>query len=69
MRQPLAITRVLVLAFCLQCVPLALCAESSSPDLNGILHYISTGWSVLTRSMDKCKSFGDPKLLEGRPLF
>jgi alpha,alpha-trehalase len=54
----------LLVVFCLTlAAPLPLAAQAAAKQpagLAGILHYISNGWAVLTRSMNDCRSFRKP---------
>lgn len=62
---------LVLLAASLSLQPIAVCAGDAStpPELSGILHYISSGWGLLTRSMETCKTFEDPKTGEGHLLY
>jgi alpha,alpha-trehalase len=41
----------------------------AQPGLTPILNYISSGWDTLTRSMSKCDTVVDPKLVEDSVLY
>ncbi|MET0755544.1 MAG: trehalase family glycosidase [Pseudoxanthomonas sp.] len=43
-------------------------AHAAEPDPAKTLAYIDQGWTTLTRSMDDCSSFGDPKV-KTRPVL
>ncbi len=42
--------------------------QAAAGSLEPIRHYIATGWDQLTRSLDNCETFADPKLA-GRPTL
>jgi len=44
-------------------------APSHQPGLDPILHYISSAWDTLTRSMTNCETIVDPKLTETSVLY
>jgi alpha,alpha-trehalase len=63
-----------LLNFCL--MRLTLCApgadvapQQSTQGPQDILHYISSGWDVLTRSMTKCETVSDPKTPEKSVVY
>jgi len=59
-----------VAVFCLLWSLLAASAqEPAGQGLDPILHYISSDWDVLTRSMTRCDSVVDPKLPEAAVLY
>ena len=61
-----AILSVFLLAF--ECFP-RIASAQTEPGLDPILHYITSDWDVLTRSMTRCDSVVDPKLPEAAPLY
>jgi alpha,alpha-trehalase len=60
------ILSVFLLAF--ECFP-RIASAQTGPGLGPILHYITSDWDVLTRSMTRCDSVVDPKLPEAAPLY
>ena len=57
---------VFLLAF--ECFP-RIASAQTEPGLDPILHYITSDWDVLTRSMTRCDSVVDPKLPEAALLY
>ena len=54
----------IILALSLAVLPLPVSRADSTKTATGvqqILQYISSGWNTLTRSMDECRTFTDPK--------
>src|SRR6516165_10514476 len=43
--------------------------QESAQGPQDILHYISSGWDVLTRSMTKCETVSDPKTGEKSVVY
>jgi alpha,alpha-trehalase len=60
------ILSVFLLAF--ECFP-RIASAQTEPGLGPILHYITSDWDVLTRSMTRCDSVVDPKLPEAALLY
>ena len=71
MRRDRYLAIVLFVVVCLSATPFALQPKptDTGDGLNPILHYISTGWDTLTRSMSNCESVVDPKLAEASILY
>jgi alpha,alpha-trehalase len=51
------------------CAPGAVDPQQSTQGPQDILHYISNGWDVLTRSMTKCETVSDPKTGEKSVVY
>jgi alpha,alpha-trehalase len=62
-----------VLNFCLTSfslrAPRAVAAQQSTQGPQDILHYISSGWDTLTRSMTRCETVSDPKTHEKSVVY
>ena len=49
--------------------PLSTLAQQANKGLGPILHYITSEWDLLTRSMTQCDSVADPKVLDAVLLY
>jgi alpha,alpha-trehalase len=68
------LTLLIVLSFCLALTsgaPAVANAQATSQTngIEDILHYISSGWDSLTRSMTKCDTVSDPKAPEKSVVY
>ncbi len=71
LRRMRAATGLILLGFSLSFFPSPVCArdEPAAQEFSGILQYISSGWNLLRRSMESCKTFEDPKTGEKSFLY